>query len=164
MLTTGLGGAGGIENPGFCRRRAELRDCACHEEPAYERSVGTRKRLSVRPEPSGVGEGVVRESRFFLRRGTRVGGSDAWGISRIFWLHPQLHMFPAILSSARAHFLNLGALQTRPPSARAAPNKPVLGAVSEARRFGTASAGSGYRTIRRPGPSRHPSKNLAPLN
>ena len=77
---------------------------------------------------------------------------------------PVAHVPRDIKFGPSPHFLNLGALQTRPPSARAAPNKPVLGAVSEARRFGTASAGSGYRTIRRPGPSRHPSKNLAPLN
>ena len=164
MLTTGLGGAGGIENPGFCRRRAELRDCACHEEPAYERSVGTRKRLSVRPEPSGVGEGVVRERRFFLRRNARRGVGRVGHFEDFLVTPPVAHVPRDIKFGPSPHFLNLGALQTRPPSARAAPNKPVLGAVSEARRFGTASAGSGYRTIRRPGPSRHPSKNLAPLN
>lgn len=104
-----FGGAGGIENPGFCRRRAELRDCACHEEPAYERSVGTRKRLSVRPEPSGVGEGVVRESRFFLRRNARRG-VGRMGHFEDFLVTPPVAHVPrdrrfrllAILSSARA--------------------------------------------------------------
>jgi hypothetical protein len=42
---------------------------------------------------------VWYEKAAFFSGGTRVGGSDAWGISRIFWLHPQLHMFPAIVAS-----------------------------------------------------------------